>query len=200
MSKTTITVGPLDHGRRMSLEDFDKAEGQEGHLYELSRGVILVSDVPGPEHFAQVNAIRRQLVAYDLTHPGRIYGIAGGGECKILLAQLDSERHPDLAIYKTSPPEDRDELWSTWIPEIVVEVVSPSSRDRDYVEKREEYFAFGVMEYWIFDAERGELLVLRRVGGRWVERTVRPPDEYRTRLLPGFALATGPVFQAAADV
>ncbi len=76
-------------------------------------------------------------------------------------------------------------------------MVSPSSRHRDYVEKREEYLAFGVHEYWIFDADKQEMLVLRRSRGRWAERVVRPPDVYRTRLLPGFEFACGPVFEAA---
>ena len=48
MSTQTIKIGPADHGRRMSLADFEHAEVQEGLLYELGRGVIIVSDVPGP--------------------------------------------------------------------------------------------------------------------------------------------------------
>jgi Uma2 family endonuclease len=180
----------------MSLDEFDLAEGREGFLYELSRGVITVVDVPNPRHLSQVNAIRRQVHVYDAAKPGRIHTIASGGECKILIAGLESERHPDLAIYKTPPPEE--DVWSQWIPEIVVEVVSPSSRHRDYEEKPEEYLRFGVLEYWISDVDKQELLVLRRSRGRWAERTVRPPDLYRTRLLPGFEFACGPVFEAAA--
>ena len=38
MLKAAIKVGPADHGRRMSLADFDHAEVQEGYLYELGRG------------------------------------------------------------------------------------------------------------------------------------------------------------------
>jgi hypothetical protein len=65
MSQTTVTtIGPADHGRRMSLEEFEHAEGQEGHLYELSRGVIIVVDVPRPKHFLLVDAIRKQLSTY----------------------------------------------------------------------------------------------------------------------------------------
>ena len=194
--KTAIIVGPEDHGRHMSLEDFDLAEGREGHVYELSRGVITVTDVPGLKHFAQVGALRRQLSAYDLAHPGRIFGIAAGSDCKILLVGLQSERHPDLAVYKTAPSGDPD-VWSTWVPEIVIEVVSPGSEHRDYVEKREEYLQFGILEYWIVDAAKGEILVLRRSGGQWTEHPVRAPQTYQTRLLPGFALDPGPVFDAA---
>jgi Uma2 family endonuclease len=200
MTRTTTPatiIGPSDDGRRMSLEEFDHAEVREGYLYELSRGVITVSDIPHPRHLAIVTAIRRQFMAHDLAHPGRIYTIASGSECKLLIAGLVSERHPDLALYKTPPPEE--DVWSLWVPEIVVEVVSPSSRQRDYEEKPEEYLHFGVMEYWIVDADKAEMLVFRRSRGRWTERTIRPPAAYRTRLPPGFVFATGPVFAAAGE-
>jgi Uma2 family endonuclease len=200
MSTTAIKVGPQDHGRRMSLADFEHAEVEAGHLYELGRGVIVVSDVPDPRHLAQVTAIRRQLAAYDLAHEGRIYTVAGGSDCKVLVADHESERHPDVVVYKTPPHSDEEDVWATWVPEIVIEVVSPGSERRDYQEKREEYLAFGVQEYWIFDASREELTVLRRSSGRWAERVVRPPEVYRTRLLPGFELSCAAAFDAARAV
>lgn len=135
----------------------------------------------------------RQLSAYDLAHPGRLFGIVSGADCKLLIVGLESERHPDLAIYKTPPPEGSDDVWSEWIPELVIEVVSPSSRHRDYPEKPEEYLRFGVREYWILDADRREMRVMKRLRGRWVERVVPPPDLYRSRLLPGLAFDCGAV-------
>jgi Uma2 family endonuclease len=179
----------------MSLQEFDQAEGEPGHLYELGRGEIVVVNVPNPEHFALVDAVRQLLSDYRQANAGRIFCLGAGSECKILLAELESERHPDLAVYKTQPPEE--DVWSSWVPEIVIEVVSSGSEERDYVEKREEYLRFGVSEYWILDGFKQELLVLRRSGGRWAERVVRPPEVYRTRLLPGFELACGQVFEAA---
>jgi Uma2 family endonuclease len=201
MSKTLVKVGPADHGRRMSLDDFDRAEGQEGYLYELNRGVVVVSDVPKRRHLVQVRVIRKQLTAYDLAHPGVIDTIAAGSECKIVLADLQSERHADLSIYKTPcTAHDEDTLWQTWVPEVAIEVVSPGSEQRDYEEKPDEYFRFGVREYWIVDADRQEMLVLKRWGSRWREHMVRPPQPYSTRLLPGFALDLAAVFAAAAEL
>jgi Uma2 family endonuclease len=101
-------------------------------------------------------------------------------------------------VYQTPPPAQEND-WAAWIPEIVIEVVSPGSEQRDYVEKREEYLAFGVREYWIVDADRQELLILQRSRGRWSPRIVRPPEVYRTQLLPGFEFACEQVFQAAAS-
>lgn len=196
MHKVVTIVGPADHGRQMTLDEFDQAEGTSGSLYELSRGVVTVVDVPGVRHFAQVNSLNRQFRGYDITNPGRIYAIAGGSDCKILLQDLQSERHPDVAVYMKPPPEDEN-VWAIWVPEIVVEVISPGSEKRDYEEKPEEYLQFGISEYWVVDGAKGEMLVHRRVGGRWRKQIVRPTDErYQTQLLPGFALDLAAVFAA----
>jgi Putative restriction endonuclease len=196
MSRTATSVGPHDHGRRMGLEEFDAAEGREGKLYELGRGIIAVVDVPKGRHLAQIRAIKNQLYGFSVAHAGIIDTIATGSECKLLITALQSERHPDLAIPKDPMPAEED-FWHLWIPAIVIEVVSPGSEFRDYVEKRAEYLLFGVREYWIVDADKQEMLVLRRSGARWTERILRPQQVYRTRLLPGLEFACGPVFEAA---
>jgi len=185
----------------MSLAEFDSAEGREGRLYELSRGRVTVVDVPNTRHFAQVDEIREQLSSYRRSHPGKIYRIGTGSECKILVPDAQSERHPDLAVYKTPPPDE--DVWSMWVPELVIEVVSAGSADRDYNEKPDEYLAFGVAEYWVIDADRGdggEALVHRRRAGKWARTIIRPPGTCRTRQLAGFELDLTPVFAAARSV
>src|SRR5205823_14858454 len=72
VSRTTIVVGPQDQGRRMSLDDFEFAEPKEGNLYELSRGVVVVADVPEGRHADAVDALRDQFAPYKLAHPERI--------------------------------------------------------------------------------------------------------------------------------
>ena len=47
---TPVVVGHSDNGRRMTLDEFDTAHGVEGRLYELSRGRVVVTDVPTPRH------------------------------------------------------------------------------------------------------------------------------------------------------
>src|SRR6202035_267470 len=130
---------------------------------------------------------RNQIIAYQFANPGMIALIAGGMDCKLLVGDLESERHPDLAVYKTMPPRGEN-LWSRWLPELVIEVVSLSSQQRDYVEKREEYLALGIKEYWIIDADRQEMLALRRVRGKWKGTVVTRGEKYETPLLPGFSL------------
>ena len=193
---TTTTIGPADHGRRMSLDEFDTAIGREGHLYELSRGVIVVMDVPNPPHGDPLDELRLQLFAYRARSPGVIHRVYAGSECKLLIEPTQSERHPDLAVYKTPPPGDDSRVWSTWVPEIVVEVVSADSGDRDYLEKAEDYLSFGVQEYWVIDRDRGAVVVHRRTRGKWAIRELRPGDRHATNLLPGFELNVEAVLSA----
>jgi Uma2 family endonuclease len=196
MSRTATIIGPADHGRRMSLDEFDTAEGAEGYLYELSRGVITVVDVPHPKHNRQQAAVRFQLEKYHVEHPDRIYHINSGSDCKILIAGLESERHPDLAVYTEAPPDEPD-VWSTYTPILAIEIISPGSEHRDYVEKREEYLRFGIKEYWIVDAAKDQMLALRRYRGEWRERVVRPVEIYEPRILPGLRFDLAQVFVEA---
>lgn len=191
-----ILVGPEDNGRRMTLKDFDKAKVKPGYLYELSRGVITVSDVPDWPHQFQVDEAREQLSAHRHRHPEQIVVMSEGSGCKVLLSDLQSERHPDLSIY-TEPPPPGKYVWAEWIAAIVIEVVSKSSEHRDYVEKPEEYLQFGIREYWILDAEKNQMLVLRRSGGAWTDIVVHPPKLYQTPLLPGLKFSCAKVFKAA---
>jgi Uma2 family endonuclease len=182
-----IHIGPEDDGRKMSLDDFADAIAQEGYLYELGKGVIEVSGIPQPSHAVQVQGTRDQLVSYRLAHPDIIYLIGGGSEAKMLIGPAQSERHPDISVYLSPPPAVQD-VWSIWVPAIVVEVVSKSSIKRDYEVKPSEYLEFGVDEYWIIDSMKQQMTALQRWRGQWREKIVKPAQKYSTPNLPGFSL------------
>jgi Uma2 family endonuclease len=198
MGKTVITIGPADHGRPMSLADFEHAKVREGYLYELSRGFITVSDIPNRRHLLVLNAVRDWLYAYDVAQPQAKLWILGSSECKLLIPAFESERHPDLSVYLTPPPPiDDATLWRHWFPEFVVEAVAPCSRHRDYEEKPDEYLRLGVKEYWIVDGPGRVMVAMRRVHDRWVETLIHPSETYQTRLLPGLEFSCEDVFCAA---
>ena len=196
MTQIAVRLGPLDHGRCMTLDEFDDAEVDTGFLAELGRGVVIVREVPLPWHLILIDRIRSLLLSYRVSEQGRIFCVAGGGECKLPIGPYESERHPDLAVYLTEPPyQNSNAVWSEWIPELVIEVVSPGSEIRDYSEKRDEYLSFGVREYWIVNSDRKEVLVLRRMRGQWSEQTLTVADEYAPHLLPGFQLPVATLFE-----
>ena len=181
------SIGPADNGRRMSLAEFDGVDGQEGFIYELNKGVIEVTHIPHRKHAMQVAEIVEQFYAFKLSNPGVIHFIGSPEGTKVLIESEQSERHPDISIY-TTPMPDTDDIWSIWVPTIVVEIVSESSIKRDYEDKPGEYLAFGIQEYWIVDGFKKQMTVLTRFRGGWKESIVKPSKKYTTRHLPGFTL------------
>jgi len=61
--KRTTHIGPADNGRRMSLNDFDRASTVDGFIYELGNGVIEVSDIPNFDHIL-IQEFLRDEIAY----------------------------------------------------------------------------------------------------------------------------------------
>jgi Uma2 family endonuclease len=190
MATITRRIGPADHGQRMTLDEFITAEFVEGWLYELARGAIDVTEVPLPEHGRIVRRLAQLFILYNIDHPGVIHYGAGGAECRLRLPGMQSDRHPDQAIYLSPQPPGR-RPWTRWVPDVVVEVVSRRGEDRDYVEKREEYLRVGVAEYWILDPPLRQMLVLQRVADVWEEQIVAADALYHTRLLPGLEARPG---------
>lgn len=184
MASTKTRIGRADHGRAMSFDEFVRADFREGWLYELARGVIVVTNVPHPNHSMIVARISGLFHNYAQAHPGVIQLQAGGGECRIRLPGMACDRHPDQAVYLTSMPLGK-RPWTRWCPSIVVEVVSRGSRRRDYVEKNEEYLRVGVSEYWIVDPSKGCLVVHLRAGDTWQVATFEGNSAYESYILPG---------------
>ena len=82
-------------------------------------------------------------------------------------------------------------------PELVVGIVSKSTRKRDETIKRRLYERMGVSEYWLVDAERDTIRVHRRVGDRFgpaVELTSERGDVLTTPLLPELQIALTRIF------
>lgn len=79
--------------------------------------------------------------------------------------------------------------------DLVAEVLSPESRRRDRIDKRDLYEQHGIKEYWILDpeAETVEVFRLKRgeyeLYGRW-----GPGEKARSALLKGFEIEVGPLF------
>jgi Uma2 family endonuclease len=167
----------------MTLEEFREAEEDDGYRYELSRGVLEVTEVPNDPHGVVVCNLYRALGRYDEQHPGAIHRYGGGSEFRFWLPRMVSGRNPDLGVVLRGAPKD----WrGRRVPALAAEVVSRGSIERDYETKRAEYLAYGLLEYWIVDPLKEQVTVLARRGDAWDEAIVRGEQVIRSLVLPGF--------------
>jgi Uma2 family endonuclease len=92
------------------------------------------------------------------------------GKCEIQVPVLQKgdaqNRYPDLVVLREEHLQLTQRRLTITIemppPQFIAEVVSPgkSNRDRDYINKRAQYAAIGVSEYWLIDPKAQTVLVL----------------------------------------
>jgi Uma2 family endonuclease len=110
-------------------------------------------------------------------------------------------REPDVAfMLAANKNRAGNEYWDG--ADLVMEIVSEDekSRHRDLVEKRAEYAAAGIAEYWIVDPTLQTVTVLTLPTGasEYAVRGTFKHDEIATSaLLPGFGANVSAVFDAA---
>ena len=83
------------------------------------------------------------------------------------------------------------------VPELVIEIGSPSTRKRDETIKRRLYEREGVSEYWVVDPDLDVIRVYRRDGGsfaRAVELSVEAGETLSSPLFDGLGLRLVDVF------
>lgn len=185
MATVTTRIGPADHGRAMTLEEFFEAEEEPNYRYELARGVLEVTEVPNDSHGFIVCELYDSLGFYKRTHPGVIFRYGGGSEFRLWLPGMISGRNPDVAVVLQGTPKD---LRGRRNPSLVMEVVSEGRESHDYVTKREEYLAYGLLEYWIVDPVLRKVTVLTRKGDVWAERGFGGDQTVESLVLPGIGV------------
>ena len=86
------------------------------------------------------------------------------------------------------------EVWGG--PDLVVEILSPSTADRDRTVKRALYARHGVKEYWLVDADEHTIAVLL-LGEQGFEpvATYGEGDTLVSPTLPGFSVLVDEVFR-----
>ena len=141
-----------------SEDDYLKLTAHTRRLLEFRDGHIEVVPMPTDEHQRIVLFLYRTVYAFLRT---RTDGIVLVAPLRLRL-RTGRYREPDLLVLLSAKDKRRgNQFWTG--ADLVLEVVSPDDPQRDLVEKRQEYAAAGIPEYWIVDpaAERISVLGLK---------------------------------------
>lgn len=160
-------LGAEDNLRRVSLSDYESAEFEEGLRYELIGGVLHVSPSPEPNHQDLVVAVM-DLLRSHVDGSGRQLFRHVVHDPRLFVKDSEEDAavpQPDLAGYLEYPQKPvRD--YRGLMPVLVVEIVSPGGKHKDYVRNVEIYARTAILEYWVIDptrnAARPSMAVFRR--------------------------------------
>lgn len=138
---------------RWTYEEFAALPRHGGKRFEIIAGELVVS--PSPSTFHQIVLHNLILLLGNFVRKHELGWILPGTD--VLFAEGDY-LEPDIAFIRCERREIMSKRAIESAPDMVVEILSPSTTARDRGIKRERYALYGVSEYWIvdIDAERIE--------------------------------------------
>jgi Uma2 family endonuclease len=180
--------------QRMTAQEY-LAIPYDGIHSELVEGEVIVHH-PDVTHQVVLANLNRVLDAWARETAGR------GAVRWPLDVQIDenSVLGPDLLWYSQGRAPMPGEQRPYPLPDLVVEVRSPTTWRYDVGAKKAAYERNGLPELWLVDTPARELLVFRRSAPHAprfdVTLEIAADDTLSSPLLPGFALVLGTLFEA----
>ena len=136
---------------------------EDGRQYELLDGMLTLMPTPSRRHQDLAFKLAIQLQGV-VDRAGGYVGMAPLGTA--LSAKIGFE--PDIVYVAPGREEILSERGVEGIPDIVVEVASPSTQTYDRVRKLPIYLALGVREVWLVDPNAATVTVHAAAGERTV--------------------------------
>ena len=175
---------------KFTYEDYRTAPPDK--RYELLDGDLVMAPAPNLKHQEVQFRLGRRLGQFiEERALGKFYF----APCDVVLSDTDVVQ-PDLLFVS----REREHLLSggdnvRGAPDLVVEILSPSTADRDRGYKRALYGRHGVAEYWLVDPAAETVWIhRRRAGVLAVAHTFGREETLRSPLLAGLELDLDAVF------
>lgn len=178
---------------RLTVEEYFAANLPEGFNYELVNGAVVMVPKPGGEHEDVIQELVHLLSVYRKSLRPDIALITTNANVPI--PGVQTVREPDLAVYTEWERGRRDsQVWREFTPVLVIEVVSPDQRRRDYEEKQRDYWKAGISEYWIVEPIEQTVTVLLRQAKAWRRRTIKGSRSFESSAFPGLTVEPARLF------
>ena len=165
----------------------------DGKRHEIIEGDHYMTPAPRTKHQKVSINLASAMAAFAKQ---KSLGLVLTAPCDVILSD-ENVVQPDLLFVSAARAAIVTEDNIQGAPDIVVEILSESSRKKDEVTKRKLYERFGVQEYWVVDPELETVKIYKRAQqgyGRALELSKETNDILTTELLPGFDFAVSEIF------
>ncbi len=175
---------------KLSFEEFRQLP-VDGKRYELVRGEVHVTPAPATRHQAVVQNLSGNLWPFVIkNHLGEVWT----APLDVRLSG-DTALQPDLVFISNARAGIIQENWIAGAPDLVVEVLSPSTAAYDRATKLPVYAEAGVPEVWLIDSQAKTVEVLKLQGKKYFVEATHARDQVLTStLFPGWQLPLRDLF------
>ena len=185
---------PNPRGVKLTYDDFVLFP-DDGLRHELIDGEHYVTPSPNAKHQQIVVKLTLRVGNWVEQHDAGKLFVA---PFDVVFSQIDVVEPDLLYMSKMRADEILKAANVQGVPELVIEIGSPSTRRRDETVKRLLYERAGVSEYWVVDPELDVIRVYRREGERFArpaELSAEAGDVLTTTLLLGLELQLIDIFR-----
>ena len=145
-----VTVAAPERGTRRKRTYADYLKTPEGERYELQDGVLTM--VPAPDMWHQITSVNLTLDLGTLIRRLKA-GLVLVAPTDVYFTDTDVVQ-PDLVFVSNERAGIITDANIRGAPDLVIEILSPSTEERDRGFKRALYARHGVREYWLVDTRR----------------------------------------------
>ncbi len=157
----------------------------DGRRYEVIDEVLYVTPPPAWGHQRGLHKLSFYVTSYVYEHD---LGEVAQAPVGVVLDDGNGLQ-PDLVYVSRERLQIISQRGVEGAPDLVVEVLSPSTRSRDQGIKMRCYAAAGVPHYWLLDYRRRQLEAYRLGAlGYELTGTYGPGDTFRPELFPGLRI------------
>lgn len=145
----------LKEKRKLTYDDYLKIPDEK--RYELIEGELYM--VPAPDFNHQIISRNIEFLLWDFVKKNRL-GVVVHAPVDVVLTKEDVLQ-PDILFISNGRRHIITEKNVSGAPDLVIEILSPSTQERDKIVKRTLYAGHGVREYWIVDpaAKKVEVMI-----------------------------------------
>jgi len=187
-------VKPAHPGVKLTYDDFVLFP-DDGKRHELIDGEHYVTPSPNLKHQKVSGALHLLIAGWLEDHPvGQIFY----APFDVVFSRYDVVEPDLLYVSNTRTPTVLTRANVQGAPDLVIEIGSPSTRQRDETIKRHLYERSGVLEYWVVDPDIDVVRIYRRTGERFdraIELSREAGELLTTPLLPGLEMPLARIFR-----
>ena len=177
---------------KITVKEFFEMDLEESYYYELINGIIVKKQAPKPIHQnAGMNLSRILSIHVFENKIGKLFA----SPIDVYFDNYNNTQ-PDILFIKKERLFIITERGIEGAPDLIVEILSPSTFKRDKKEKFDLYMRFGVSEYWIVDPYYKSIEVFELENNNYkLAFEASESGIIQSKVLEGFSLEISTVFE-----
>ncbi len=192
MSEVLTSAQPRTRRQLLTYDDYLTFPDSDGIRKEIIEGELFMSPAPSIKHQLILRNLFRSLDKFIMENSlGEVFF----APCDVIFSNINVMQ-PDILYISNENYEILTALNIKGAPDLIIEILSPSSIETDRIFKKLVYEKFGVKEYWIVDPQEEMIEVWNLKGTNFqLHQKAKKTQKFKSKLLEDLELDLSLIFR-----